>query len=60
MGLPMTVIISHALPYALVDMSMSLAKRPNEGRRYREAVAESGSFDNFRLPILARSQSYET
>lgn len=52
MGLSMTAVKSHALPYALVDMSMPLAKLSNEGRRYRETVAESGSLDSFRLFIL--------
>jgi hypothetical protein len=44
MVLPMTAFKIHALPYMLVDMSMSWAKRPNRGRRYRKVVADSGSF----------------
>lgn len=31
---------------------MSWVKHPNQARRYREAVADSGSFDSFRLFIF--------
>jgi hypothetical protein len=47
MSLPISAIKSHALDYALVDMSMSWAKRLNESHCYREAAAGSGSFDSF-------------